>query len=48
MRFEVVARHAFDDSVELQGGKALHLTLSALVAAHLLVEILPTGKNRKP
>ncbi len=48
MRFEVIARHAFDDSVELEGRKALHLTLSALVAAHLLVEILPTKKSRKP
>ncbi len=48
MTFEVKARHAFDESVELQSGKALHLTLSAQVAAHLLVELLPKGKSRKP
>ncbi|MGV9011387.1 MAG: metal-dependent transcriptional regulator [Flavobacteriales bacterium] len=48
MRFAVIARHAFDDSVELQGPEEAHLTLSAQVAAHLLVELLPKGKSRKP
>ncbi|MBZ0207543.1 MAG: metal-dependent transcriptional regulator [Flavobacteriales bacterium] len=48
MTFEVKARHAFDGSVELQSGKTMLLTLSAQVAAHLLVELLPKGKSRKP
>lgn len=48
MRFVVLARHVFDDSVELQSGKTPHLTLSAQVAAQLLMEVLPAEKSRKP
>ena len=47
MRMEVVGHQAFDGSMELRGKKDARISLSAQVAAHLLVEVLPIKKAKK-
>lgn len=47
MRMAVSGLQEFDGSVELSGEKGSPVSLSAKVAAHLLVEVLSTGKNKR-
>ncbi|MGB6045978.1 MAG: metal-dependent transcriptional regulator [Flavobacteriales bacterium] len=46
MRMQVTALQDFDGSLELSGEKGSPIALSAKVAAHLLVEVVPKGKSK--
>ncbi len=47
MRMEVTGLQEFDGTVEVSGEKGKHIALSAKVAEHLLVELVPAGKKKK-